>query len=454
MNIGAMTALELGAAVQAGRLSALDLVEAALESIRGLNRTFNAFTLIADKSARARAAEIDAKIAKGQVVGPLAGVPFAAKDLFDVKAEVTMAGAQLRSAAPKADHDASAIARMRVAGAVYLGRLNMDEFAYGFATVNAHFGTTRNPHDTERLAGGSSGGSAAAVAASFVPITLGSDTNGSVRVPASLCGLFGLRPTHGSLPMDGVFPFVEQLDTIGPFTRTIEDLATSFRVLANTSPPKQKKKAFKVARLDGWFRRNGDRDGYDGVDEIAASFGEAPLIELPLTGAARSAAFLITSKYGGLLHQETLKSSAMEYDPAVRDRLIAGIALSDRKVAAAKRVIEHYNQELHSALSEFDLLIAPTTPSVAPNISEGMIEVDGKRVSARANLGLYTQPLSVSGVPILSVPLKRPGKLPLGVQLIADKGKEEDLFSAAEHLVEAGIIGFSAPATQKIEAVS
>ena len=454
MNIEKMTAMEIGAAVHAKQVSALRVVEAALETIHRNNHTLNAFTLIKDSSARSCAAEIDSRLANGLEVGPLAGVPFAAKDLFDVRDEVTSAGAKLRSSQPKAVYDSSAIARMKAAGAIYLGRLNMDEFAYGFATVNAHFGTTRNPHDVDRLAGGSSGGSAAAVAAGLVPITLGSDTNGSVRVPASLCGLFGLRPTHGLLPMDGVFPFVEQLDTIGPFTRTIEDLAACFRVLANTPKPKRKKTTFRVARLGGWFRRNGHRDGNNGVDEIAASFGKAPLIQLPFSEAARSAAFLITSKYGGLLHEETLRTRATEYDPAVRDRLIAGIALSDHKVAAAKRIIERYNQELQRALSKFDLLIAPTTPSTAPDISESLIEVDGKLVSARANLGLYTQPLSVAGVPILSVPLKRPGKLPLGVQLIANRGNEEHLFSAAEHLERADVIGFSAPALKTVEAAT
>ncbi|MEL6758452.1 MAG: AtzE family amidohydrolase [Pseudomonadota bacterium] len=454
MNLATMTALEIGTAVQSGQVSALRVVDAALEAIEKYNPPLNAFTSVASASARACAAEIDSNIAAGLDVGPLAGVPFAAKDLFDIQSEVTMAGANLRRSEPKATRDASSIARMRAAGAVYMGRLNMDEFAYGFATVNAHFGTTRNPHDLDRLSGGSSGGSAAAVAARLVPLSLGSDTNGSVRVPAGLCGVFGLRPTHGALPMDGVFPFVEQLDTIGPFARTIEDLAATFRILADTPTPQQKKRAFKVARLGGWFRRAGDPDGNDGVDEIASSFGSAPLIELPLTEAARSAAFLITSKYGGRLHQETLQTHAMEYDPAVRDRLIAGIALSDRKVAAAKRIIERYNQELHNALSEFDLLIAPTTPSTAPKVSEGLIEVDGKLVSARANLGLYTQPLSVSGVPILSAPLRRPNKLPLGVQLIAERGNEEHLFSAAERLAQAGIIGFSPPQVKTVEAVS
>ena len=251
--------------------------------------------------------------------------------------------------------------------------------------------------------------------------------------------------------MGGVFPFVEQLDTVGPFTRTLEDLATTYRVLSEIEASTRFTGPFKVGRLDGWFRKNGDPDGHEGVDQLAAVFGDAPLIDLPLTEAARSAAFLITSKYGGLLHEETLRAEAMNYDPAVRDRLIAGIALSDTKVQAAQYVIERYNRQVQSALSEFDLLLAPTTPSVAPNIADGMIEVDGKQVSARANLGLYTQPLSVTGVPILSVPLKRPGRVPFGVQLIANKGAEEILFAAAAQLVEAGLVGFTPPPSRASE---
>jgi aspartyl-tRNA(Asn)/glutamyl-tRNA(Gln) amidotransferase subunit A len=454
MRTDLSTIADLSSAIRSGRLTATNLIVRTLNAIRARNSALNAFTKISEQKALAQAAEIDARLANGAPVGALAGIPFAAKELFDIAGEITTAGAKLREHAPEAATDAPAIARLKAADAIYVGRLNMDEFAYGFATVNAHFGTTRNPYDLDRLAGGSSGGSAAAVAADLVPITLGSDTNGSVRVPASLCGLFGLRPTHGSLPISGVFPFVEQLDTLGPFTRTLEDLTTTHRVLAETTAPSRSNAPIRVARLDGWFRKNGDPGGNDGVDRLATVFGEAPLIDLPLTEAARSAAFLITSKYGGMLHEATLRTEAMNYDPAVRDRLIAGIALSDVKVQAAHKVIAHYQRQVQAALSEYDVLIAPTTPSVAPKIAEGLIEVDGKQVSARANLGLYTQPLSVTGVPILSVPLKRPGRLPLGVQLVAKKDAEEVLFHAAEQLVDAGLIGFTPPASPANEAHS
>jgi len=427
------------------RISALEIVDSCLARIKARDPELTCFTHVSEKPAREHAAEIDARLLAGHPVGALAGVPFAVKDLFDIGGQTTTAGAKLRENEPAATADADLVARLKSADAICIGRLNMDEFAYGFATVNAHYGTTKNPYDTSRLAGGSSGGSAAAVAASLVPITLGSDTNGSVRVPASLCGLFGLRPTHNSLPMKGVFPFVEQLDTVGAFTQTIEDTATAHRVLADTSAPRQQKRAFKVARLGGWFRSNGDPDGNAGVDVIGTALGGAPLIDLPMTKQVRSAAFLITAKYGGLLHLDTLRDKAMEYDPAVRDRLIAGIALSDEKVDAAKACIAQFNAHIQDVLAEYDLLLAPSTPSVAPRISDGMIEIDGQRVSARANLGLYTQPLSVTGLPILSVPLLRPGKLPLGIQLIANTSCEEDLFSAAEQLVRAGLIGYSPP---------
>lgn len=445
MTVADSSMRDIQSAVSGKEISAMSVVDTCLARIKASDAHLNCFTHLATDSARAQAREIDQKVARGDSVGALAGVPFGVKDLFDVAGEVTHAGARVRLTEPAAEEDATLVARLKAADAIYIGRLNMDEFAYGFATVNAHFGTTRNPYDTDRLAGGSSGGSAASVAAGLLPLTLGSDTNGSVRVPASLCGLFGLRPTHEALPMQGVFPFIEQLDTVGPFTQTLGDMVMAYRALANRPAPSDRDTSIRVARLGGWFRSNGDPGGAAGVDAIGAAFGNSPLIELPLAEAARSAAFLITAKYGGLLHQETLQHNAMGYDPAVRDRLVAGVALSDAKVDAAKAIIQAFNQQLQAALAEFDILIAPTTPSVAPKVSDGWIDVGGRRLSARANLGLYTQPLSVAGVPILSVPLKRPGKLPLGIQLISRKHAEESLFNAAARLVKDGLVGFTPP---------
>ena len=217
------TATEIAAAVRAGTRTAASVAAEALEQLRADRH--GAVTRVLAERALAEAAAVDARIARGEYPGLLAGVPYAVKDLFDVAGLPTTAGSASRAKAAPAKADADAIRRLKAAGAVLCATLNMDAFAYGFATVNADYGTTRNPHDPARLAGGSSGGSAAVVAAGLVPFSLGSDTNGSVRVPASLCGLYGLKPAHGSLPLAGTFPFAESFDDVGPFTTSLADMA-------------------------------------------------------------------------------------------------------------------------------------------------------------------------------------------------------------------------------------
>lgn len=273
-------AIAIAADVRAGRRSARAVAEAAIAAIREHDRAFHAVTRLLDERALAEAAAVDALIAAGRDPGPLAGVPYGVKDLFDVAGLSTTAGAGMRADAPPAAADAVAIQRMRQAGAVLAATLNMDEYAYGFATINAHHGTTRNPHDLTRLAGGSSGGSAAAVAGGMLPITLGSDTNGSIRVPASLTGIYGLKPTHGALPMAGVFPFVDSFDDIGPFAASVADLECAWRALGGDGA-RSIVALPRIARLGGWFRANAIPDMLAGIDAIADALGGAPLVELP-----------------------------------------------------------------------------------------------------------------------------------------------------------------------------
>src|SRR6266581_2840011 len=189
---GATSALAIAAAVRAGKTRARDVVGGALDRMAARDGALNAFTRVLGDAALADADTVDRRLAKGDDPGPLAGVPFAVKNLFDVAGLPTLAGSKINAGLPPAERDATAVARLRAAGAVLVGALNMDEYAYGFSTENTHYGPTRNPHDPTRIAGGSSGGSAAAVAAGLVPLSLGPDTNGSIRVPAALCGVFGL----------------------------------------------------------------------------------------------------------------------------------------------------------------------------------------------------------------------------------------------------------------------
>jgi 1-carboxybiuret hydrolase len=221
----------IAAGVREGRLSAVAVAEAALAAIDRIDGTLNSFTAVTRERALGEAHAIDARRAAGETLPPLAGVPYAVKNLFDVEGLSTLAGSKVLVDAAPAARDATLVARMRDAGAVLVGALNMDEYAYGFTTENSHHGVTRNPHDVTRVAGGSSGGSGAAVAARLVPLSLGSDTNGSIRVPSSLCGIWGLKPTYGRLARTGSYPFVGSLDHLGPFATTLDDLAACYDVL-------------------------------------------------------------------------------------------------------------------------------------------------------------------------------------------------------------------------------
>jgi aspartyl-tRNA(Asn)/glutamyl-tRNA(Gln) amidotransferase subunit A len=432
--------MAISAAVRTGEVSAASVLEAALTRIHERDAMLNCFTRLVPERAREAAAALDRLVATGHDPGPLAGVPFGVKDLFDVAGLPTTAGAGFRMRAAPASVDAAAVGRLCAAGGVLVGTLNMDEFAYGFATENAHFGTTRNPHDRGRIAGGSSGGSAAAVAAGLVPVTLGSDTNGSIRVPASLCGLYGLRATHGAIDVSGSFPFIESLDVVGPLAGTLADLEIVYRVLETRAADPRAPDRIRVARLGGWFRRNGDASIIAAIDRIGSSF-DAPLVELPYAEAARSAAFVITAAEAGARHLDDLRTHPLDFDPATRDRLIAGALVPGDGLADARRFRERFTELVEPLFAQHDILLAPATPCVAPPVGDGTIEIDGRPVSARANLGLYTQPLSLAGVPVMSVPLERGDRLPLGLQLVAAPGCEATLFSFARQLEQRGFTG-------------
>jgi AtzE family amidohydrolase len=436
-------ACAIAAAVRAGRNSAMDVTRSAIARIQGGDARINAVTRLLTDRAMAEAQAVDSKVASGIDPGPLAGVPYGVKDLFDVAGLPTTAGAGMRKDATPASTDAEAITRLRDAGAILVATLNMDEFAYGFATVNATWGTTRNPHDPARLAGGSSGGSSAVVAAGMLPFALGSDTNGSIRIPASLCGVWGLKPTHGTLPMAGVYPFVDSFDDIGPMTRNARDLALIASVLAD-EPLDHSPDAPRIARLGGWFGRNLEPVMARAFDAFCAALGDPVDIMLHDVDRARSSAFLMTAAEGGRRHLPMLRRCAGGFDPATRDRLIAGAALPVTAYLDALEFRETFKRQLTDVFTRFDILVAPVTVGVAPLIADPMISVDGQRVPARANLGLFTQPLNFAGLPVIAAPMPSPGTLPVGVQLIGAPGSEARLFAFAADMERRGLL--SAPA--------
>lgn len=442
------------AAVRGGRLTARAVVDAALRRIERLNGPLNAFRLVLAERALAEAGLVDAALRDGRDPGLLAGTPYGVKDLFDVAGLATAAGSRIGADAPPAARDGVLVERMRRAGGVLLGVQVMDEYAYGFTTRNAHHGTTRNPHDAGRTAGGSSGGSAAAVAAGLGAFALASDTNGSIRVPASFCGVFGLKPTFGRLPRTGSFPFVFDLDHLGPLARSVADLAAVYDALqghdagdpACVARPVEPVSGglaaaatpARVAVLDGWFHDMAGPQARAAVAAVAEALGARARVTLPGAETARSAAFLITAASGANLHRANLRDRPQDFDPATRGRLLAGGLLPADAVIQAQRLRRGVYDEAMAVFRDFDLLLAPATPVPAPGHDEATIRIGGDVVPTRPNLGVLTQPISAIGLPVLAVPLRAAG-LPIGVQLIAPPWREDLAFAAAARLEALGL---------------
>ena len=455
------SALAIAAAVRGRHVSARDVTAAALARIAERDHALNCFTRVRADGALAEAARIDARVAGGEDPGPLAGVPFAVKNLFDVEGLTTLAGSKIFAERPPAARDATAVAALRRAGAVLLGALNMDEYAFGFTTENAHYGPTRNPHDPSRVPGGSSGGSAAAVAAGFAPIALGSDTNGSIRVPAAFCGVFGLKPTYGRVSRAGVALFAASLDHVGPFARSVADLAAVYDVLQGPDPADpvcssapavpcaphvgREIEGLRIAVAAGHFARNASAEPLAAVARVARALRVTRHVELPEPHRARAAAMLITAAEGANLHLADLRARAKDFDPLTRDRFLAGALVPAALYAQAQRFRAWYRARVAELFREVDVLLAPTAPWVAPLIGAPRLAVvDGVEVVARAHSGVFTQPLSFIGLPVISVPLTAPGTLPLGVQLVAAPFREAALFRVAARLEADGVV--AAPA--------
>lgn len=468
-------AIATASAVNSGKIAAQVAITAALERIADRNPTLNCFTAIFVESALAEAEKIDESIARHENPGPLAGVPFAVKNLFDVGGITTLAGSKINAENPQARDDATSVTRLRQAGAILLGTLNMDEYAYGFVTENSHYGPTRNPRDITRIAGGSSGGSAAAVAAGLVPFSLGSDTNGSIRVPAALCGVLGLKPTYGRLSRAGAYLFSSSLDCVGPIGRSIRDIALLYDILQGpddrdpvctqrlpelSSPQLNRSiEGLRIAVADGYFAQGAEPEALEAVEIVAnaltnvlncgtesqkttnpARIGGLETVSIPESDRARAAAFIITACEGGNLHLENLRSRPQDFDPATRDRFLAGTLIPATWYVQAQKFRQWYRDRMREIFQHTDIILAPAAPIAAPEIGVEKMVIAGQEILVRPNLGLFTQPISFIGLPVLCVPVQRPGTLPLGVQIIGAPYSEAVILRVAAVLESQGII--------------
>ena len=453
-------ASEIAAAVAAGDVSAENVIEQTLARISKVDKTLNAFTSVTSKRARETAKKIDAARAAGQQLGPLAGVPFAVKNLLDVAGIPTVAGSKINRKHKAAKQDSPLIERLEAAGAILVGALNMGEYAYDFTGENIHDGNSRNPHDITRMSGGSSGGSGSAVGGGEVPLALGSDTNGSIRVPSSLCGIFGIKPTYGRLPRNRSFPFVDSFDHLGPFARSTRDLALCYDAMqgydagdgACQNRPVEPTLAsldrgmgdIRVAVAGGYFQKAAFPEALEALNKVAAALEASGEVEIPEAQRARSAAYVITASEGASLHLERLRKQADDFDPATRDRLIAGAMIPSAMVVRAQKFRRWYQDEVLKLFDHVDVILAPGTPCTAPKIGQQTFQLDGVEMPVRANLGIYTQPISFIGLPVVAVPVAL-SPLPTAVQIICAPWREDVALRVAYELEKMGVVSAPRP---------
>ena len=366
--------------------------------------------------------------AKPAPPGPLHGQPLAVKDVIDVAGTRTTAASKIL-ADNVAKRDATVVSRLRAAGAIIIGKLNTHEFAYGATTTSPHFGPARNPHDPERIAGGSSGGSGVAAAADLAAGTLGTDTAGSIRIPACFCGAVGIRPTTGLVPTDGVFPTAWSLDTVGPIARTAEDCALLLEVIADRPVRPKRRRDLRVGLVTPLLELADSRIAAL-IEEAAAEVGDVERIEPPLLEEALTINALIMLPEATAVHLRWLRTRLADYGEDVRARLLAGLLLPSTAYPTGLRGRRWYLRELRPTMDRYDLLAAPTMPMVAPRI-------DADVLSYRRALVPFNSPWSLAGLPTANVPCGTVDGLPVGISLVGRPFEEETVLGAAQ-AIDAG----------------
>ncbi|GAA4140714.1 amidase [Actinomadura keratinilytica] len=415
------TLADLGDDLRAGRTSAAALLDRALESI---DPGLNAFVTVDAEGAAAAARRADEELAAGADRGPLHGVPVAVKDIIDVAGLPTGMGSALFDGYVAAG-DAACVRRLREAGAVIVGKTTTHEFAYGASGDVSVTGPSRNPHDPARISGGSSGGSAVAVAAGMVPLALGTDTGGSVRIPAALCGIAGFKPAFGSIPVDGVFPLAESLDHVGVLAATPADCRTAYRVLT-ASDDRPAPGEIRMAWIDGMAPVDApvERAVRDALADLPADL-PAERLDLP---AARRVFAAIQDCETYDLHADRVERAPDRFQPATLDRLRRAARTPGWRYVRALRERDAFADAVAGLLARYDVLVLPTVPLTAPPIGER----DSALGPLQPTLVSLTCPWNVARVPALSVPAGSVDGLPVGAQFIGRPGAEHVLFAAAE----------------------
>ena len=422
--------------------SAVERVSEALEKAHRWQPEINAFTSFDDERALARAAEIDRRMDNGEDPGPLAGVPVALKDLIDHEGRVTTAGSAFYRR--RADQTAPCVIALESAGAVIIGRTGLHEWAFGFSSENPHWGPVRNPWDPESSTGGSSGGSAAAVAAGIVPIAIGTDTGGSVRVPSALCGTFGLKVTYGRIPLDGVFPLVGSIDTVGPLADSIESLTLSYRAMSGDRDPLPEPRPLRIGIPQPWV---GDaptdpdiatafESAVEGLRHLGHQVGA---IDMPDVVPAPAMWHAIAPEARDV--HAGFRARGEPYGDDIAQRLDDAEDVTDGDIEESRRWQQMIRTRFADAFETVDLLTTPTVPVAKKMI--GADEIAGRHY--RSVLSYFSALVNHSLNPALALPLSDTGEPPASLQVIGRRNAEAELLGFGRHLEGQEMIEFEIP---------
>jgi aspartyl-tRNA(Asn)/glutamyl-tRNA(Gln) amidotransferase subunit A len=433
------TITEIAPRLARGELKSEALVQDALARIAELNPRLNAFITLTADEALAAARDADREAAAGHPKGPLHGIPISIKDLFDVAGVATTAGSRLREE-HRARADASAVRHLRNAGAVLLGKTNLHEFAFGTTNEDSGWGPARHPIDPKRSPGGSSGGSAVSVATGMAMASLGSDTGGSIRIPAAACGLVGLKPTWGEVPADGVVPLSRQLDHVGPLTRSVADAATLFHILRGdavipTLTPRSVDH-LRLRVLGGYFFDRIDEEVerrlFETIDVLQQRGAAVDEVSLPHTGDIAAIYLHLVLPDAAAYHATAVESRPSAYTPNVRLRIEMGRYVLAEDYARAQRGRTVLGQAVDRALSDVDALILPSLAIPAPPLGAATVPVKGGTEVVRSAMLRCTQPFNLSGHPAISLPCGTTSAgLPVGLQIVGRRDHTADLLSIA-----------------------
>jgi aspartyl-tRNA(Asn)/glutamyl-tRNA(Gln) amidotransferase subunit A len=431
---------EFARLLREGKATSAEITEECLRRIEADEGRLNAFTLVTADEARREAAEADRALRAGQDCGPLHGVPVAVKDLIDVRGLPTTAASRVREGHVAAS-DAPVIANLRRAGAVIVGKTNLDEFAYGTTSENSAFGPVRNPHDLSRSPGGSSGGSGAAIAAGMALAAVGTDTGGSVRIPAAACGVVGLKPTYAELPVDGVVPLAKTFDHVGSFAGSVAGAWALHRAMlgaldpSSAIPQPRSVGAIRLALPRRYFYEVVDGDVRQRLEAVLDALRQrgARIEErdIPRAETAPAVYIHIHAAEGSEYHARSLEAVPERYTKTVRLRLEMGRYILAIDHIRARNAIPALRRAVDAALHGCDALVLPTMPMPAPPIGADTAVVDGVSHQVRALMLRQTQLFNMTGHPAISLPCGTAQGMPCGLQLVGRRGQTEALLQLA-----------------------